>query len=140
MESRLSLVTLGVDDVSRARSFYESLGWTASAASNPHVAFFQLGGIALSLYGREALAEDAQIPPGGSGFGAVTLAQLYPARADVDRVLDQAVSAGGRLLKPAQDVFWGGYSGYFSDLDGHVWEIAWNPHFELGADGAVRLP
>jgi catechol 2,3-dioxygenase-like lactoylglutathione lyase family enzyme len=141
MEPRLSLVTLGVGDIARARHFYESLGWVASSASNPHVVFFQLGGMALSLYGRDALAEDAQVPPGDpSVFRGVTLGQNCRTREDVDRVIAAVVAAGGRLLKPAQEAFWGGYSGYVADPDDHVWEIAWNPHFPIGDDGALCLP
>jgi hypothetical protein len=139
MEPRISLVTLGVADMVRARRFYEALGWHASGPGEG-VTFFQAGCMILSLYGREALAEDAHLPAGGSGFGGVTLAYNVRERADVDGVLDEAKAAGATILKPAEDVFWGGYSGYFADPDGHPWEVAWNPHFPLMEDGSIRLP
>tara|TARA_R110000824_G_scaffold155226_1_gene327555 strand:- start:108587 stop:109120 length:534 start_codon:yes stop_codon:yes gene_type:complete len=140
VEQRLSLVTLGVDNVAMSRAFYERLGWKASSASNESVVFFQLGNMALGLFGRAALAEDANIPNNGSGFGGIALAQNMPSKEAVDQLLDEAKRAGARILKPAQSVFWGGYSGYFSDLDGHPWEIAWNPGFDLLDDGGLRLP
>lgn len=139
MEPRISLVTLGVRDIVLSRRFYETLGWRASPTSNENVVFFQAGGMALGLYGREALADDAQLTL-GSGFGGVTLAQNMRSRAEVDGVLAEVAAAGGRILKPAQDVFWGGYSGYFADPDGHAWEIAWNPFFTLETDGRLTLP
>ena len=139
MEPRISLVTLGVADIPRARRFYEALGWTAAGAGNEHVVFFQLGGMGLSLYGRHALAEDACLSVGGTGFGGITLAHNVRTRAEVDRALDEARSAGGTILKPGQDVFWGGYSGYFADPDGHPWEVAWNPHFPLAEDGTIQI-
>ena len=139
MEPRISLVTLGVRDVALSRRFYETLGWRASPASNADVAFFQLGGMALALFGRRALAADAHVDE-GAGFGGVALAQNQPSRDAVDRVMGEAEAAGARILKPARDVFWGGYSGYFADPDGHAWEIAWNPFFTLEADGRLTLP
>ena len=143
MEQRLSLVTLGVADLARSRRFYEEgLGWRASGASTDEVAFFQLGGIALALWGREALAEDARLPdPGpGGGFGGVALAHNVRTREEVDAVLARARAAGGRVLRPGEDASWGGYTGYFADPDGHLWEVAWNPHFALREDGALQLP
>ncbi len=140
MEQRLSLVTLGVADVARARAFYERLGWRAARASQAGIAFFQLNGFALALYGRRALAEDARLPDAAAGFGGITLAYNVRARQDVDSTLAAAVAAGGQLLKPAEDAFWGGYSGYFADLDGHPWEVAWNPGFPILADGRLLLP
>lgn len=104
------------------------------------VAFFQIGGSVFGLYPRDKLAEDAQIPPQGSGFGGITLAHNVRSKEEADRVLAEALAAGGKLLKPAQDVFWGGYSGYFADPDGHPWEIAWNPFFEILEDGSIKLP
>ncbi|HEX4508142.1 MAG TPA: VOC family protein [Alphaproteobacteria bacterium] len=139
MEPRISLVTLGVADMARARRFYEALGWCASGPSEG-VTFFQAGGMILSLYGRKALAEDARLPAGGSGFGGITLAYNVRERADVDKVLDEARAAGAAILKPAEEAFWGGYSGYFADPDGHPWEVAWNPGFTILEDGSVRLP
>ena len=120
MEPRISLITLGVADMARARRFYETLGWRASGPGEG-VTFFQAGGMILSLYGREALAADAHLPAEGSGFGGITLAYNVRERADVDRVLTEAKAAGAIILKPAEDAFWGGYSGYFADPDGHPW-------------------
>ncbi len=138
MEQRLSVVTLGVADLDRARRFYEALGWRRG---NRHesVVFFQLNGIVLSLFSRQALAEDTQVPAEGSGFGGIVLAYNARSRDEVDSVLAEAESAGARILKPAQDAFWGGYSGSFADPDGHPWEVAWNPEWELTADGDVKL-
>lgn len=104
------------------------------------VAFFQVGGMTLSLYPREHLAEDAGVPQQGSGFPGFTLAYNTASREETDAVLQAAVEAGGRLVKPARDVFWGGYSGYFADPDGFLWEVAWNPGFSLSLDGTMRLP
>ena len=140
MQPRISLVTLGVADVAAARGFYERLGWVTSARSTAEVAFFQAGGMVLSLYGRAALAEDAGVPATGGGFSGITLAWNGRDPAEVDVVLAAAVAAGGRLVKPAQAASWGGYSGYFADPDGHLWEVAHNLGFPLDADGAVRLP
>jgi len=138
MEQRLSVVTLGVADLERARRFYEGLGWKRG---NRHesVVFFQLNGMVLSLFSREALAEDTQVPAAGSGFGGIVLAYNARGREDVDAVLAEAERAGARILKPAQDAFWGGYSGCFADPDGHPWEVAWNPEWELTPEGNVRL-
>jgi uncharacterized protein len=145
MEQRLSLITLGVEDLARGRAFYERLGWTASktgedATGDAAVCFFQLGGIVLALWGRRALAADAQLADDGSGFRAVALAYNTRSREEVASVLDEAQRAGGRILKAAQDTFYGGHAGYFADPEGHVWEIAWNPHFRLDADGSLTLP
>lgn len=140
MEPRLSLVTLGVVDLAQSRAFYRRLGWAESSSGNEHVAFFQCGGMALGLFGRAALAEDARVEGPGEGFANVTLAQNVATKAEVDRVLALALAAGAKLLKPAGDVFWGGYTAYFADPDGFAWEIAWNPHFTLAADGSLRLP
>lgn len=140
MEQRLSLVTLGVSDLKRARAFYEQgLGWRASAGGGEEVVFFQLGGMVLGLFGRDALAADANLRL-GTGFGAMALAHNVRERAEVDAVLAEAKAAGAKILKPAADTFWGGYAGYFGDLDGHVWEVAWNPFWPLTADGAIQLP
>lgn len=139
MEPRLSLVTLGVADNARARRFYEALGFTASAASNDNVTFFDAGGVVLALFGRAALAEDAHVADSAPGFSGVTLAHNVRSPADADAVLQHAVAAGGRLVKPAQDVFWGGYSGYFADPDGHLWEVAYNPFFPFDAAGRIDL-
>jgi catechol 2,3-dioxygenase-like lactoylglutathione lyase family enzyme len=141
IEPRISIITLGVSDIEKARRFYESgLGWTPSSASQGDIVFFPLGGIVLALYPRALLAEDATVGSSGSGFRGVTLAYNVRARNDVAAVLKIAESAGGAIVKPAQDVFWGGHSGYFADLDGHLWEVAWNPHFKLNERGEILLP
>jgi catechol 2,3-dioxygenase-like lactoylglutathione lyase family enzyme len=141
MDQRLSLVTLGVADLGRARRFYcDGLGWRESSAGNKSICFIEAGGVVLGLYGREALAEDVGISADGSGFSGFTLAHNVASEADVDRVLAEAVAAGATLVKPGQKVFWGGYSGYFADPDGHLWEVAHNPFFPLDADGRVQLP
>ncbi len=140
MAPRMTVVTLGVTELPRARAFYvEGLGFRASTASNEHITFLDAGGVVLSLYGRAALAEDACVPP-GAGFGGIALAWNVASEAEVDASLARAVAAGARLLKPAQRVFWGGYSGYFADPDGHPWEVAFNPHWQLDADGGVVFP
>jgi uncharacterized protein len=140
MEQRLSLVTLGVADLERARRFYEDgLGWRRGN-NHPEVAFYQIGGAVLALWERDALAQDARLPDAGSGFGGIALAYNARTRAEVDAVLAEAAGAGATILKPAEDAFWGGYSGYFADPDGHVWEVAWNPEWTLTEDGSVRLP
>lgn len=140
MDCRLSLITLGVADIARSRAFYEKLGLRASNASNEDVVFFQLNGLALGLFGREALAEDAAVRAAGDGFRGVALAYNVRAREEVATVLAEAKAAGARIVRPAEDVFWGGHRGYFTDPDGHLWEVAWNPHFPLDEDGNLRLP
>lgn len=141
MEQRLSLVTLGVEDMVRARAFYAALGWQAGGPSNDDVTFFQAGGMIVGLYGRAALAADAGIADSPRpAFSGIALAYNARDKAEVDAVLAEAVAVGGRLVKAAEDVFWGGYSGYFADPDGHLWEVAWNPFFPLADDGAISLP
>ncbi len=138
MEQRLSLVTLGVADLERSRRFYEDgLGWTRGNA-NPDVVFFQLPGMILALWSRASLVEDAGLEDGG-GFGGIALAQNVRSREAVDAVLAEAEAAGGRIMKGAADTFWGGYSGYFADPDGHPWEVAWNPFWTIDAEGRVIL-
>ena len=139
MEQRLSLVTLGVSDLARARRFYEDgLGWRRGN-DEPGVAFYEMPGGILALWSRESLAADARVADTGVAFGGMTLAYNARSRAEVDAVLAEAVAAGARLLKPAEEVFWGGYSGYFADPDGHVWEVAHNPFWTITADGRVSL-
>jgi catechol 2,3-dioxygenase-like lactoylglutathione lyase family enzyme len=141
VEPRISIVTLGVSDIEKARLFYESgLGWTPSSASQGDIVFFPLGGIVLALYPRALLAEDATVASSGSGFRGVALAHNVRDREDVAAVLKIAEAAGGTIVKRAQDVFWGGHSGYFADPDGHLWEVAWNPHFKLNERGELVLP
>ena len=130
MEPRISIVTLGVTDLPRSVAFYrDGLGLVLFDENTESIAFFQNKGTWLALYPREALAADVGIPTEGSGFSGVTLAHNLRSKEEVDDLLAVAVSAGATLVKPAQDTFWGGYSGYFSDPDGYLWEIAWNPHF-----------
>jgi hypothetical protein len=140
MEQRVSLVTLGVADLKRSREFYERLGWRRSMAKAEGVVFFQAGGMALALFPRQELAKDANVTPQGDGFRAISLAYSARHRAEVNSVLEEAEAAGAKLVKPAQDAFWGGYSGYFSDPDGFLWEVAWNPSFAMAEDGSIRIP
>jgi predicted lactoylglutathione lyase len=139
MEQRVSIVTLGVANLKRSREFYERLGWRRSATGGEDVVFFQAGGMALALYPRDDLAKDATIAPDGHGFSGVALAYNTRTRAEVDSVLAEAEAAGAKVLKPAQQAFWSGYSGYFSDPDGHLWEVAWNPSFPIAEDGSIRI-
>ena len=140
MEQRISLITLGVADLPRSIAFYEALGWRRSVEQAEGVAFFQVGGAAFGLYPRNALARDAGVPPEGSGFKGVALAYNTRTRDEVDDVLAEAAAAGGTLVKPAEEAFWGGYSGYFADPDGFLWEVAWNPGFRLDEEGNLHLP
>jgi catechol 2,3-dioxygenase-like lactoylglutathione lyase family enzyme len=140
MEQRVSIVTLGVADLERSTQFYERLGWRRSMARAEGVVFFQAGGMALALFPRHELAKDANVSPHGDGFRGLSLAYNTRTRAEVDAVLEEAVAAGATLLKPAQEAFWGGYSGYFADPDGFLWEIAWNPSFPIADDGSIRIP
>jgi len=140
MKQTLSFVTLGVADLPRSRAFYRALGWRESSGSQDAVAFFQAGGVAFALFGREALAEDAGVTASGSGFPAFTLAHNVASEVDVDAVLAEAVAAGGRLVLPGQKAPWGGFRGYFADPDGFLWEICFNPFFPVDEQGHVRLP
>ncbi|WP_260294611.1 VOC family protein [Sedimenticola hydrogenitrophicus] len=132
MKPRISMITLGVRDLQASVRFYEQGLGLPRMESPPEVAFFTLNGSWLGLYGREALAEDAQVSPEGSGFAGFALAHNVESEAEVDQLLAQAETAGATLVKPGQKVFWGGYSGYFKDPDGHLWEIAHNPFFWVG--------
>ncbi|MDG4808078.1 VOC family protein [Micromonospora sp. WMMD1120] len=139
MEQRISLITLGVGDLARARAFYEHLGWRGQEVEE--TVFFQAGGLALVLWSRDKLAADAGIDDrGGDGFGGVALAQNVRSRAEVDQLIATALQAGAEVTQPARETFYGGYAGCFADPDGHIWEIAWNPGFALGPDGALTLP
>jgi catechol 2,3-dioxygenase-like lactoylglutathione lyase family enzyme len=137
VEQRLSLITLGVADVGRARAFYEALGWSGESPDDD-VVFFQLGGMILALWGRDKLAEDSMVPDGG-GWGGVTLAYNVASSEEVDAVLAEAETAGATIGRAGAPTFWGGYSGVFIDPDGHPWEVAHNPGWVLGTDGSVRL-
>jgi uncharacterized protein len=140
MEPRLSLVTLAVADVARGRAFYERLGWRASGASTAEVAFFQLNGLALALWGRDALAADAEMTPADPPFRGVALAQNTRSPDEVDRLFAAMVAAGGHARKSPEATPWGGYAGYVADPDGHLWELAHNPGFPLDAAGNLSLP
>jgi hypothetical protein len=138
MEQRLSLITLGVSDLDRARSFYEGLGWKTGAAPTDDVVFFQAGGMIVALWGRDRLAEDSGVEDGG-GWGGVTLAYIVRSPEEADAVIEEARRSGARIAREPAKTFWGGYSGIFVDPDGHPWEVAHNPHWTLEADGSVRL-
>jgi catechol 2,3-dioxygenase-like lactoylglutathione lyase family enzyme len=141
MNPRINLVTLGVADIARARSFYERLGLKASAAGNEHVAFFDANGVVLGLFGHNDLAADAHIEATPEpAFRGVSLAWNVESEAEADSVIAHAVACGATLVKPPQRVFWGGYSGYFTDPDGHLWEVAYNPFFPLSKEGRIQLP
>ncbi len=138
MEQRLSLVTLGVSDLGRARTFYERLGWASGAAPADDVVFFQTGCMIVALWDREKLAEDSGVADAG-GWGGVTLAYNARSPAEVDAVIDEARAAGAQIPRDGAKTFWGGYSGVFVDPDGHPWEVAHNPHWSLQDDGSIRL-
>ena len=140
LSQRLSLVTLGVADVPRSRAFYERLGFKAAHFDSDEVAFFDMNGTILGLYGRAPLAEDANVSHEGEGFNAVTCAINLASEAAVDRALARAEARGARITQPPRKVFWGGYSGYFADPDGHLWEIAFNPVFPLDDNGRLLMP
>jgi predicted lactoylglutathione lyase len=139
MDQRVSLITLGVDDLAAAKRFYEALGWNCKEVEE--TVFVQAGGSAVVLWGREKLADDAGVDDTrADGFGGVALAQNVRSRAEVDEIVAAAEAAGARITKPAAETFYGGYAAYFADLDGHLWEIAHNPGFTLSDDGALVLP
>jgi uncharacterized protein len=138
MEQRLSLVTLGVRDLARARRFYEALGWKTNAAPDDDVVFFQSGGMIVSLWSRDELAKDTAVPDSGA-WGGITLAHNVRSPAEVDAVLAEAEAAGGTIARPGTATFWGGYSGTFVDPEGHPWEVAHNPHWTIGEDGSIQL-
>lgn len=140
MTANISIVTLGVEDLVSATDFYVGLGWKNTAASQQSVTFLQGHSIVLGLYGHQALAEDANVENIAAGFRGVSLAINLPDEAVVDTFYEMALSCGAKAVKTPQKVFWGGYSGYFADLDGHLWEVAHNPFFDLDADtGQLNL-
>ena len=138
MEQRLSLVTLGVGDLARARAFYEALGWTTGAGADDDVVFFQAGGMIVALWSRASLAEDSGVKDSG-GWGGVTPAYNARSPAEVDAVIEEARRAGARIAREPAATFWGGYSGVFVDPEGHPWEVAHNPHWTIAEDGSVHL-
>jgi predicted lactoylglutathione lyase len=139
MEQRLSLITLGISDLSRARRFYEALGWKTGANEADDVVFFQAGGMVVALWVREKLAEDSAVTDGG-GWGGVTLAYNTRSPDEVDSVIEEARAAGATIGREPGETFWGGYSGVFIDPDGHPWEVAHNPRWTIEADGSLTLP
>lgn len=138
MEQRLSLITLGVGDLARARAFYEALGWATNAAPDDDVVFFQAGCMIIALWDRTRLAEDSAVPDPG-GWGGVTLAHNVGSPAEVDTIIAEAEAAGATIGRAGAETFWGGYSGIFIDPDGHPWEVAHNPGWTLTEDGSIRL-
>jgi uncharacterized protein len=138
LDQRLSLVTLGVADLARARGFYEALGWKSGAAPADDVVFFQAGGMIVALWGREQLAEDSGVEDPG-GWGGITLAYNARSPEEVDAVIAEAENAGAQIARHGAETFWGGYSGVFLDPDEHPWEVAHNPHWTIEDDGSVKL-
>lgn len=139
MEPRLTLITLGVSDVARSRTFYEDVfGWKALPSSNEHIAFFKLNGIQLAIFGDNALAEDASVPHEGSGFRKFSLAHNLRSEKEVDALIENLRAKGVTVVKDPQKVFWGGYSAYVQDPDGILWEFAFNPFMELDNEGNVK--
>ncbi len=137
---RVTLITLGAADLRAARAFYAALGWREHGESQTGVAFYQMHGAVLALFGRSELAADQGRPGAALGTGAVTLAQNFATEAEVDAAYAAALAAGATALKAPEKVFWGGYSGYWADPDGHVWEVAMNPFWPLAEDGSLTLP
>jgi uncharacterized protein len=140
MDSRVSLITLGVADLQAARTFYERLGWRGQEVQE--TVFFQAGGLALVLWGADKVALDAGLEdqPDGGGFSGIVLAHNVRTKREVDEVLTAAKEAGATVTKAAGDTFYGGYAGFFTDLDGHAWEVAYNPGFPIAADGSITIP
>jgi predicted lactoylglutathione lyase len=138
VKQRVSLITLGVSDLGRARSFYEAVGWRTGAAPGDDVVFFQAGEMVMALWDRARLAEDSGVEDAG-GWGGITLALNFGSREEVDAVLEEARAAGAVIAREAAESFWGGYSGVFIDPDGHPWEVAHNPHWTVTEDGGVEL-
>ena len=138
MEQRVSLVTLGVSDLARARAFYEALGWSTNAGAEDDVVFFQAGCMVVALWSRESLAGDSGVEDGG-GWGGVTLAYNTRSPEEVDAVVEEARAAGATIPREPAETFWGGYSGIFVDPDGHPWEVAHNPRWSIGDDGGVTI-
>jgi len=139
MEQRISLATLGVRDLARARAFYEALGWTTRAEPGDDVVFFQTGGMVLALWDRTKLADDSGVEDAG-GWGGVTLAHNVRSPDEVDAVIAEARTAGATIVRKPAETFWGGYSAAFTDPDGHPWEVAHNPRWTIRDDGSIELP
>lgn len=140
MRPHISMITLGVEDLAEATSFYERLGFKRSSQSQDAVTFMQAGAVVLGLFGRDALKDDAKADDIWSGNGGTAIAMNCADAAQVDAMMAQAEAAGAQILKPAEKAFWGGYSGYFADLNGHAWEVAHNPFWQLDESGRIELP
>ena len=141
MRQKMTLITLGVADLHRSLKFYEEgLGWKKSSASMEEFALFPLGGIVLALYPRTALAEDATVDPKGQGFSGITISLNAKSEQEVDEIMASIGGLGATVVKPPVKVFWGGYSGYYKDPDGHLFEVAYNPFWELDERDNIRLP
>ncbi|MEH0155889.1 VOC family protein [Limibacter armeniacum] len=140
MRQKINIITLGVTNLEKSLDFYEKgLGWKRSEASQGDIVFFQLGGIVLALYPKEKLAEDVTVPSNGNGFSGITIAYNTKSELEVDEVLKEVEMLGAKIIKPAQKVFWGGYSGYFSDPDGHLFEVAYNPFVAFDENDNLKL-
>lgn len=141
MKPSLSVVTLGVNDFARSLDFYKrGLKWPTKASKKDSIAFFKLNGVILALYDKKSLAEDAQVEAKGNGFSGITLAHNVKSEKQVDEILKQVTKLGAKLVKKPQKASWGGYSGYFADLDGYLWEVVYNPFWKLDQKGSVILP
>jgi uncharacterized protein len=141
MQANVTLITLCVADIAKATRFYESFGFTKSkSASSTDVSFFRAGGVVLALWDRQAQIDDAEADTLWNGNGGITVAQNVASEPEVDAAMEKAEAAGARILKPGTKTFWGGYNGYFADPDGHLWEIAFNPHWHLSEEGRLTLP
>ena len=136
---RVTLITLGVTDLEKSKAFYGAMGWQPTSQTDG-VVFYQINGLVLALFGLEPLAHDQGRPDAVLGTGAMTLAQNFATENEVDTAFAAAITAGATVLKAPEKVFWGGYSGYYADPDGHVWEVAHNPFWQLNADGSLTLP
>ncbi|MCE3259797.1 MAG: lactoylglutathione lyase-like lyase [Bacteroidetes bacterium] len=140
MEARLNIITLGVKDLSRALSFYEKgLGWKRSEASQDNIIFFPLNGVVLALYPRDLLAEDATVSQEGKGFSGISLAYNTKSEKEVDEIIENVKALGAEIVKTPQKVFWGGYSAYFEDPEGHLFEVAYNPFFKMDGKGNLLI-
>jgi uncharacterized protein len=139
MRQKMNLITLGVKDLKKSAVFFEGLGWKKSPASQDDLVLFPLGGMVLSLYPWNALAEDVTVKPAGSGFRGITISYNAKSEKEVDNVILEAEKLGATIIKPAEKVFWGGYSGYFKDFDGHLFEVAFNPFWELDENDNLKL-
>ncbi|MCK9605564.1 MAG: VOC family protein [Methylomonas sp.] len=140
MKQAISFVTLGVVDLERSRRFYQALGWAESSGSQTEVAFFKVGSIVFALFGRQSLADDANVSAEGSGFPGFSISHNVGSESEVESTLQEAVTAGGKLVRSGEQAPWGGFRGYFADPDGFLWEVCYNPFFALDEAGDIQLP